>query len=103
MKRILASVVLVASTGALAAPPVQHHSTAGGPVLWHGIRAGMNEAQLRAAVPGLTKDAAGVGFNAPPTKVVGQAFSVWIEMIAGKAAGEHDLFEGQLAPVKLGA
>lgn len=73
--------------GLIASAPVQHSAkrtaTASGPVLWHGVRAGMTEQQLRAALPGVERGEKDGTFTAPDTKADYSTMKVAIYMEGG--------------------
>lgn len=71
-----------------------------GVILWKNIRAGMTEAQLIAAVPGLQKGRNGSEFVAPNAVVVGISFGVGIEMRNARVA-RVSLFNKDANPAQL--
>lgn len=70
-----------AATMAQAAPSIS------GPVLWQGIRAGMSQAQLSKALPGLAPSERPHILAGPETKVVGLPFKVLVETAADRVVG----------------
>jgi len=99
MKRLLICCLLIGASFPVAAAQPRHQThvtTSGGPVLWHGVRAGMSEEQVRRVLPGLAKNDRNNDFHAPKTEVAGESFNVGVEMIEGKVTrvsltSEHGL------------
>ena len=67
-------------------PANSHHASAGGSVLWHGIRVGMTQQQAIAAYPGLTKDPMKARLTGPVVQVAGDPFNVSVDLSTGRVS-----------------
>ncbi|WP_454884165.1 hypothetical protein [Sphingomonas oryzagri] len=89
MKRIQCCGLLMAaifSTAAAKPHRTGHIASSGDSVLWHGIRTGMTEQQVRQILPDLEKNDRNNGFHSAPQQVAGEPFDVGIDMSSGQVA-----------------
>ena len=81
----LAAIAVLAQSAAPAASSALK-ARSSRPVLWHGVRVGMTEAQLRAVLPNLERDPRNNDFLGPETEVNGMKLTVGVEMLGGRVA-----------------